>query len=55
MTRNEREGGCERRRVTESRYVIPRIPLPSFYLLLRGVGDTNGNGHCRNSALPSPR
>jgi hypothetical protein len=40
MKQNERKGGCERRRVTESRYVIPRIPHPSFQLLLRGVGDT---------------
>jgi hypothetical protein len=35
MKQNERKGGCERRRVTESRYVILRIPHPSFHLLLR--------------------
>src|SRR4029453_72466 len=35
MKQNERKGGCEHRRVTESRYVILRIPRPSFHLLLR--------------------
>ena len=35
MKQNERNGGCERRRVTESRCVILRIPHPSFHLLLR--------------------